>query len=100
MALADLMERLKHDGYMHLTETEEHGIVGLYNFLFTSAILSDLNDTGYHQRWCFHSMDDALDALVEWKRNGFAGEPEGWHRHIPSGRRREDGDATKETINH
>jgi len=43
----------------------------------------------YDDRWCYHGREAAAAALEKW--NG-AGEPEGWHRHPASGRRRrEDG---------
>jgi hypothetical protein len=36
---------------------------------------------------------------MAWELVGGVGEPQGWHRHPNTGRRREDGDPTKETIN-
>jgi hypothetical protein len=36
-------------------------------------------------RWCYHSYEDALKAFEAWDGTG---EPEGWHRHPMSGRRR------------
>lgn len=58
----------------------------LCRFVFTAAILEALeDDCGYRNRWCYSTMADARRALHEW--DGTA-EPEGWHRHIPSGRRR------------
>jgi hypothetical protein len=67
----------------------------LVRLIFNYAILSDLTECGYDGRWCYSSKDAALAALNAW--NG-EGEPEGWHRHPPSGRRRPNGDATREHI--
>ncbi len=56
--------------------------------LFTHAIIlgriGDMNS--YMDRWCYHSLDKARKAHNAW--NG-TGEPEGWHRHPTTGRRRE-----------
>jgi len=56
-------------------------------FMFTWAIITDLSAIGYEDRWCYHELVDALGALEDW--NG-QGEPEGWHRHPLSGRRRDE----------
>lgn len=60
---------------------------GLFNFLFTTAIIvGKMGDESIiYGRWCYHSRDDAQKALDNWDGNG---EPDGWHRHPHSGRRR------------
>lgn len=55
--------------------------------------------TGYDDRYCLRDRETAEKSLLEWAERGFAGEPEYWHRHPLTGRRREDGDPSKETIN-
>jgi hypothetical protein len=64
--------------------------VGLFDFLFTTAIIvGKMGDTlNIYDRWCYHSREDAQKALDNW--NGID-EPEGWHRHPSSGRRRQNG---------
>lgn len=66
-------------------------------FLFTHAIIiGRMRDTGmYEDRWCYESYAKAKEALDAWDGEG---EPDGWHRHPTSGRRRENGDASKERI--
>lgn len=64
--------------------------------LFTYAVLADMSSFGYGDRWCFKSYADARAALDAWDGEG---EPTGWHRHPSSGRRRENGDPNRETIN-
>ena len=59
---------------------------GVVPFLFTWAIVADFNSEGYGQRWCYETLQDALGALDDWDGEG---EPQGWHRHLPSGRRRD-----------
>ena len=70
-------------------------------FVFTHAIIiGHLGDyDGYGNRWCYANYAKALKGLKEWEEAKFAGEPQGWHRHPDSGRRRPDGDAEKEYIN-
>jgi hypothetical protein len=63
---------------------------GVMPLMFTEAIIvGRLGDTrGYENRWCYHTRADAIAALKAWDGRG---EPQGWHRHPPSGRRREIG---------
>lgn len=62
-------------------------------FAFTCAIISELSHFGYGDRWCYKNYQLAKAALDAWDGTG---EPDGWHRHPDSGRRRENG---KEYIN-
>ncbi len=47
--------------------------------------------------WCYEHFQDALAALVMWDPMEDR-EPDGWHRHPRTGRRRPGGDATQEYI--
>lgn len=60
---------------------------GLSRLMFTTAIVvaNDGDVTGTADRWCYHTEASAKAALDAW--NG-EGEPDGWHRHPMSGRRR------------
>jgi len=63
------------------------------------------NFWGYDDRWCY---DDRMvgnmllveHALEEWRQRGFEGEPEQWHRHPKTGRRRLHGDPEQEYVAH
>jgi hypothetical protein len=57
-------------------------------FMFTHAIIVGKmgDECGYEDRWCYHSYPAAKAALDEWDGTG---EPNGWHRHPDSGRRRD-----------
>ena len=72
----------------------------LKRLLFTVAIISDLTEHGHGDRWCYKTADEACAALQEWTGRGGEGEPQGWFRHPVSGRRRPNGDASFEHINH
>lgn len=70
----------------------------IQRFMFTFAIIvGRIGDrTGYDDRWCYHTYRDALHALEKWDGNG---DPEGWHRHPKTGRRRDNGDPQYEYVN-
>ena len=65
---------------------------------FNHAILADFDYSGYADRWCFTDYAKARAALDAWDGEEDT-EPQGWHRHPPTGRRRPDGDASKEYVN-
>lgn len=71
---------------------------GVKRLLFHYTLATgDLGDKeSITDRWCYETFDKAGDALVEWASRDFAGEPEGWHRHPLTGRRRTNGDPTQE----
>lgn len=51
------------------------------------------NTDNYEDQWCYATRDKAMQALKSWSGEG---DPDGWHRHPRTGRRRPDGDPTKE----
>ncbi|MFG6083736.1 hypothetical protein ACEUZ9_005461 [Paracoccus litorisediminis] len=65
-----------------------------------TIILGDFDDgLSYSDRWCFATQELALEALSQFPDcppPGF--EPNGWHRHPKTGRRRPDGDASREFV--
>ena len=87
-----------HCGYTHIKTIGKSEWAALNQYLFTCAIITGRNGDLYsfRDRWCYHSEAAALEALNKWDGTG---EPEGWHRHPASGRRREAGDPLKEYIN-
>lgn len=52
-------------------------IVGLYQFLFTVAIVVGLDMTGYRVRYCYNSANEAFGAMVVWVLEG-GEEPSGY----------------------
>jgi hypothetical protein len=72
---------------------------GILPYIYTAGIVVGFVRNGalqFDQRWCYETVADAKKALDAWDG---VGEPQGWHRHIPSGRRRPDGDPNREYIN-
>lgn len=87
----------KHWDAVAYRYSEKHGFCIVHRLMFTYAIYSDCDWVQHRDRWCYHTQLDAICALHEWLDNPEQVEPEGWHRHPYSGRRRdEDG---KEYIN-
>lgn len=88
LAAADFFTYLIRDcGYSHPRLLGEGRYACLVPFLYTSAIITGrIGDrVGYDDRWCYSSHEEALSALDAWSGSG---EPEGWHRHPNTGRRR------------
>lgn len=65
-------------------------------------------DGTYHDRWDYYGILPVAKAVTEWEPPAdyvFTGgvpvsEPNGWIRHLPTGRRRKDGDPSTEEIRH
>lgn len=74
--------------------------VAVVPFMYTHAIIvGEVGETRFYEnRWCYDSAERAIAAATVWApRPGT--EPDGWHRHPFTGRRRPDGDATREYLN-
>lgn len=98
--LADLeyLTWLKREcGYLDPRPLPEGHWVAIAPLLVTHAIISGrIGDRlGYDNRWCYGSYEKAKAAMDEWSG---VGEPEGWHRHPLTGRRRNNGDPTAEYV--
>lgn len=72
--------------------------VAVVPYLFTWGVIVGRYDTAlicFDDRWCYHSVGAAVAAAHAWDGQG---EPEGWHRHPRTGRRRENGDPAREEV--
>jgi hypothetical protein len=85
------------NGYLHYRRFANGRDAALMPLLYTVAIITDLTEWGYGDRWCYHTLFDASEALDAWD-GGEGTEPTGWHRHPDTGRRREDGDPAREEV--
>lgn len=74
------------DYYAMLKELPDGRVCGVQRLLFHWTLHVDIDDIGYADRYCYQTADGAFNALMQW--NG-EGDPEGWHRHPKSGRRRD-----------
>lgn len=72
--------------------------VCVYPLLFGAARLTfgcDPEDGGYDDCWDYPYLGAAIQAMERWDGQG---EPAGWTRYPSSGRRRPDGDPSKEYV--
>lgn len=61
-----------------------------------TMIVGEVGDrAAYYDRWCFATEQLAKAALLAWDG---VGDPVGWHRHPSTGRRRPDGDPSREFV--
>jgi hypothetical protein len=99
--LAWLEKMSKLNGYLAPTPMGNGRYAVLHPFIFTMAIITGdmFDDAGYDDRWCYDSATTAAAALAIWMVKGFEGEPQGWHRHPGSGRRRPEGNQEREYVN-
>lgn len=87
------------EGFVVKRELGDGRAVWIYPLLYTHSIcIGRINYPVYDDRWCYADRAKAEAALVAWNPLTQK-EPEGWHRHPDSGRRRPDGDPTKEHVN-
>lgn len=89
---------LKNDcGYKHPRPIGNGRWAAVCPLLYTCAIVvGQIGDyVNTDDRWCYHTPEDARSALEAWDGTN---EPQGWHRHPRTGRRRPDGDPAKEYV--
>lgn len=82
--------RANWEPYVTDLQVKAGRILAIQRLMYTWALLADLTPWGHERdgRWCYSSYDKARAALDAW--NGEDGtEPDGWHRHVNSGRRRD-----------
>jgi hypothetical protein len=92
------MAWLRNVNGFHACKSLGNGLyVGIKPLLFHwTMIVGEIGDrTTYADRWCYVNRSKAEAAIAAW--DGF-GEPQGWHRHPSTGRRRPDGDPEREYI--
>jgi hypothetical protein len=83
--------------YLNARRLPDGRYAAIYPLIYTHRIITVRagDFMSYDDGWCYHDHGSAKAALDAWDGTG---EPEGWHRHPASGRRREDGDPDREEI--
>ena len=62
----------------------------------TRITLADGEDSEvFTSMYCYHDLKKSVEQALLWDGNG---DPEGWYRHINTGRRRPGGDPAKEYV--
>ena len=92
-------EQMQSFGYTAWRELKDGTIIAVGPMAFGNGrLFMDVNVNGYEDCYCFDSMDEATKSMNEYiPESGI--EPQGWKRHPFSGRRRPNGDASKEWVN-
>lgn len=85
-------------GFFVLREVGRY-YIGVMPLMYTGALIygATANQYGYMDRWCYKSVQAAIAAGDAWAGD-WPNEPEGWHRHPGTGRRRENGDPSTEEV--
>lgn len=65
----------------------------LFHWTMITGMVGDY--ISFDDRWCYVDANAAKWGLREWSGQG---DPDGWHRHPRTGRRRPDGDPAREYI--
>lgn len=94
----EFLQWLKDSDHSAIRPLPGRRYAALRDYIYTCAIITgQIGDRfGFDNRWCYRDSTSAGKALEAWDGTG---EPQGWHRHPGSGRRRLNGDATQEYIN-
>jgi hypothetical protein len=103
----DALTQAQNATFLHWLENEANYLdardlgdgryAAIMPLMFTHAIITGrIGDKNmYEDRWCYAGYEKAAAALKTWDGTG---EPDGWHRHPNTGRRREEGDPELEEI--
>lgn len=75
---------LKSQGYYNIQKKDGEWCAML-KYAYSVAIIAGLNEYGFENRWCYHDPEVALEQFIKWDGTS---EPDYWHRHVPSMRRR------------
>lgn len=96
----DFLAWLTIQGYATVVPVGDNKWVGLMPLMFHWTMHSGQigDQTSYDRRWCYADRAKADAGLAEWASRDFVDSPTGWHREPMSGRRRPDGDASREYI--
>lgn len=97
VSIDELVEVVRAEGWYLCPKVsaDRRQVVAIAPMIFTAAIITMTDNTGYNDRWCYADVASAKAALDAWSGN-IGTEPDGWKRHPRTGRRRTDGDPARE----
>lgn len=78
MNLLDIQKIAKDNNYTDVHE-KNGSIIAIAPFAFTHAIVAEITTMCYGRRWCYHTYQEALEALNIWI-NSDEEEPDNWIR--------------------
>ena len=74
------------ESYRHVKALPDGRVIGVIRLIYHWSIHVNMDEVGYEEKYCFDTYDRAMVAFNTWDGKD---EPPGWHRHVPSGRRRD-----------
>jgi hypothetical protein len=74
------------ESYIDLRKLPDGRYIGTLRLMFHWTMHIDIDYAGYADRYCFATYELAKKAFDEWSGQG---DPEGWHRHPTTGRRKD-----------
>jgi len=91
-------EEVLHMGYVVAKQLPDGTWIAVVPMSFGKGRLcSAISWSGYEDGWCYEKLEQAVVAMFEWDPDDTE-EPDGWIRHISTGRRRPDGRASSEFV--
>lgn len=93
----ELFDPCDQHGYFARRVLPDGRMLGCLRLIYTTKLVvaSRVGSYTYDDGWCYDGPLRAVAAMAEWDGEG---EPDGWHRHPSTGRRRPDGDAAREYV--
>lgn len=76
----DFKAYLEEQGYHHVRKLPD-GWVGIWPLMFTHALCTELDMSGYNRRYCYKHIDDCEREIEKMQSVGDV--PDGWIRRIP-----------------
>lgn len=74
---------LAKEGFSHLRKTENGGIIGLREYIYTTGLIGDITPSyefpAYQKRYCYPSRERAIEALEAW--DGVSEPLDGWVKY-------------------
>ena len=85
---AEMIGIAAENDYLTWKRFPDGTLAAVFRMAFTYALVSEIDRHGYGRRWCYSDRMKCLDAFEEWQ--DVAGHPEGWHRAVHTGERRDE----------
>ena len=81
---AELYAQLRADGYEWMRELPSGVSIGVFRFIYTTALMVGIDAYGYRTRYCYERYDEAVAACNAWDGEG---DPPGqWIKQKPENR--------------
>lgn len=91
------MSDRQYPGALYQRELDDGRVIVVYQMFYNARIcIGPANEPTYDDAWCYPDQATALKAAAEW--DGEGDPPVGWIKQVGTGRRRVDGDPSREYV--